>query len=169
MRVLKAAALGLALLIVGVSLALGMTQEADEIATDIWISRPPDVWRVLTETAAFPSWNPFIHRLDGSLAAGQRITVEFGTGDDATIFHPKVLAAVPERELRWHGSVWPGGIFDGEHSFTLSPEAGGTRLVQGERFSGLLVGPLTRGIIAGTEREFTGMNRALKARVESGP
>ncbi len=169
MRVLAAGGLALALLAAGAVAALAITQETEQVTADIWISATPsDTWRVLTTTAAFPAWNPFIRRLEGDLVAGRRIAIQLGDGDDATSFHPRLLMVAPERELRWRGGFWPGGIFDGEHSFEMAPDASGTRLVQSERFSGLLVGPLTRDIIAETRQQITAMNQALKARVEGG-
>ena len=169
MRVPMASVLALALLVAGAGIALAVTQETDEVAADIWVSAaPPEVWRVLTDTAAFPAWNPFIRRLQGDLVIGGRITIQLGDGDDATSFHPRLLAVTPERELRWRGGFWLHGIFDGEHSFTMAPDGSGTRFVQSERFSGLLAGPLTRDIIAETRQGFDAMNQALKARVEGG-
>lgn len=123
---------------------------------------------MLTDTAAFPAWNPFIRRLQGDLVIGGRITIQLGDGEDASSFHPRLLAVEPGRELRWRGGFWLHGIFDGEHSFTLAPEGSGTRFVQSERFSGLLAGPLTRGVIAETRQQFAAMNQALKARMEGG-
>jgi uncharacterized protein YndB with AHSA1/START domain len=36
------------------------------------IEAPPDVvWRVLTDFAAYPEWNPFIVRIGGDLTVGQ--------------------------------------------------------------------------------------------------
>jgi hypothetical protein len=61
------------------------------------------------------------------------------------------------------------GIFDGEHSLRIEPRAGGgSRFVQSERFSGVLVG-LVKGMLAKTEVGFEQMNAALKARVEQPP
>lgn len=34
-------------------------------------------------------------------------------------FHPVVLVAVQERELRWLGRLLIPGLFDGEHTFQL--------------------------------------------------
>jgi hypothetical protein len=58
------------------------------------------------------------------------------------------------------------GIFDGAHFFTIKPlAAGGSRLRQGENFSGLLV-PLLKGKLErGTLPQFHAMNAALAARV----
>ncbi len=59
------------------------------------------------------------------------------------------------------------GLFDGEHRFAIEPTAGGSRLVQEERFTGLLVTFLARGLRRGTLPGFERMNEALKRRVEA--
>lgn len=128
---------------------------------------PSDVWAVVTDTAAFPDWNPFIRSLDGELRVGAKLSVTIQPpGRRSTTFRPTVLAADPARELRWLGRVLVPGIFDGEHSLLLEPMAGGgTRFTQGERFSGVLV-RLVAGTLDSTEIGFQQMNAALKARVE---
>jgi hypothetical protein len=58
------------------------------------------------------------------------------------------------------------GIFDGEHYFLLEPIGESrTRLTQGEKFSGLLVGVLS-GTLSATEAGFKAMNTALKQQAE---
>jgi hypothetical protein len=81
-------------------------------------------------------------------------------------FKPTVLSVRPERELRWLGRLLFSGIFDGEHYFLLEPIGNSrTRLTQGEKFSGLLVGLLS-GTLSATEEGFKAMNTALKQRAE---
>lgn len=81
-------------------------------------------------------------------------------------FKPTVLSARPERELRWLGHILFSGIFDGEHYFLLEPVGERrTRLRQGEKFSGLLIGLLS-GTLSATEAGFKAMNAALKQQVE---
>jgi hypothetical protein len=56
-------------------------------------------------------------------------------------FRPTVLVALPNQELRWLGHFLLPRIFDGEHYFqveAISP--GRVRFIQGEKFSGILVG-----------------------------
>jgi hypothetical protein len=129
---------------------------------------PADVWAVLTDTAAFPTWNPFIRKLEGELRTGARLLVAIQPpGRRSSTFRPTVLAAEPARELRWLGRVLIPGIFDGEHSFRLEPTAsGGTRFTQAERFSGILVRPFS-ATLGSTELGFQQMNHALKARAEA--
>jgi hypothetical protein len=58
------------------------------------------------------------------------------------------------------------GIFDGEHYFLLEPIGESrTKLRQGEKLSGLLVGPLS-GMLSAVEAGFKAMNTALKQHAE---
>jgi hypothetical protein len=58
------------------------------------------------------------------------------------------------------------GLFDGRHSFTLTPVGQGcTRLVQAEDFSGALI-PFTGKLLSKTEAGFEAMNAALLTRLE---
>jgi hypothetical protein len=134
-----------------------------EITTDILIHASPQaVWQTLTATSEYPSWNPMINRINGELRAGNVIEV-----DEGMVFHPTVLVMKADQELRWKGHVWIPGIFDGEHRFVLEAHGENTRLIQSERFTGILAGRLTRGVIDETVDAMQDMNRALKARVET--
>lgn len=128
---------------------------------------PAEVWATISDTASFPTWNPFMTKLEGELRTGARLAVTIQPpGRRSSTFRPTVLAAEPARELRWIGRVLIPGIFDGEHSLLLEPTAtGGTRFTQAERFSGILVRPF-RGTLDNTELGFKQMNEALKARAE---
>ena len=139
------------------------------IETDVWIDRPPDdVWRVLTATSSYGSWNPMICRLSGDLLVGNKIEfVEGPSPSEGMVFHPTVLVANPPRELTWKGYVWIPGIFDGKHSFILEGTGSKTHFIQREQFSGLFAGRLTRSILVETSRQMAAMNLALKRRVES--
>ncbi|RKT20872.1 hypothetical protein B0G69_4227 [Paraburkholderia sp. RAU2J] len=135
---------------------------------EVLIYRPPaDVWKIVSNSAAYSDWNPFITRVDGDFKEGSTIRIVLGTGSDSMVFKPTVLLVRPERDLCWRGSVWVRGVFDGTHCIHLSAVAGGTRLEQTESFSGLLVGRLTKDVIEETRRNFQAMNAAVKQRVES--
>lgn len=133
------------------------------------IPAPPDaVWGVLTDFAAYGRWNPFMDRIEGTVQVGNRLRVHMSPpGGRGVTFRPTVLAAVPGRELRWLGTLGVRGLFDGEHFFTLSADGnGGTRLTQGETFSGVLVA-LLRGSVNGADAGFEVFNRALTERVRA--
>jgi hypothetical protein len=149
-------------------LALLALHNNGSIQSDIWIERPPeDVWTVLAATSEYGAWNPMISRLSGELRAGNTIEFVEGSASDGMVFHPTILVAQPGRELTWKGHVLFPGIFDGEHSFILDEAGSWTHFIQRERFSGLLVGRLTKGILVETEQQMAEMNFELKKRVES--
>jgi hypothetical protein len=138
-----------------------------EIHTDIEIEAAPgEVWRVLTDFAAYPLWNPFVTRASGELREGGRleifVQVPEGRGRK---FTPEVLRVAPERELRWIGRL-PLNLFNGEHIFRLEPAGQGrTRFLHGERFTGLMI-PFMGSMLEKVRRGYLLMNEALKARVE---
>jgi hypothetical protein len=131
---------------------------------------PAAVWSILTDTGAYPDWNPFITKLAGELTVGSTLEARIAPPDGKPMtFKPTVLAARPEHELRWLGRFILPGLVDGEHTFRIEPLAEGrTRFTQSERFSGLLVRPL-KSMLGRTERGFEQMNAALKAKAESAP
>jgi hypothetical protein len=99
---------------------------------------------------------------------GSRIEVVIAPPDSTPMtFRPIVIAVQREREIRWLGSIWIRGLFDGEHSFRLESDGRRTHLFQTERFSGILVGRLSNGILRETQRGFVAMNQTLKQRAES--
>lgn len=138
------------------------------IETNIEINAPAArIWALLTDFARMPSWNPFIKSVSGNLAQGARLSVYIAPpGKSGMRFKPTVLTVRPERELRWLGHLLIPGVFDGEHYFLLEPVGEGkTRLTQGEKFSGLLVGLLS-GTLSATEAGFKAMNTTLKREAE---
>lgn len=142
-----------------------------EVRTEIDIEAPVRrVWEVLTQFPAHATWNPFVRSISGLASKGQQLQIRVQPpGGKSMSFKPKVLVAVPETELRWLGSLFMRGLFDGEHYFRLTPNGSdGTTFAHGEKFSGLLV-PLFRSILdSSTRAGFLAMNEALKTRCEAG-
>ena len=140
-----------------------------DLRTETTINATPErVWQVITDTAAYPQWNPVIVRLEGQLHPGQTIEFENRTGKNSMIFRPTILKADQYRELRWLGRLWLPRLFDGEHYFILTPTPDGkkTHLQHGENFKGLLV-PFVRNWLNGEIKTgFTRINDALKTRAE---
>ena len=138
------------------------------IETTIEINASPGrIWAVLTDFARMSSWNPFIRCISGNLTQGARLSVHIALpGKSGMRFKPTVLTVRPGRELRWSGHLLIPGILDGQHYFLLeSIGKHQTRVTQGEKFSGLLVGLLS-GALSATEAAFKGMNTALKEEAE---
>ena len=140
-----------------------------ELRSEIEIGAPAErVWRILTDFAGFPAWNPFIRHARGNLLAGERLEVSLQpSGARGMSFRPTVLTVDVHRELRWIGHFLVPGLFDGEHIFTIEPVGTNrVRFVQREIFTGLLVPLFARGLDTDTRRGFEEMNQALKARAE---
>ena len=141
-----------------------------EISRELEIEATADeVWAVLTDTASYPSWNPFVRRITGELRTGERIEVRLEPEDwNGIDMRPKVMACDAPRKLRWLGHLFMPGIFDGEHIFTIE-EAGPdrVRLAQAERFSGLLVFLMRKKLTneGGLARSFAAMNEAVAEQV----
>jgi len=140
-----------------------------EVRAETVVDAPPGVvWQVLTDFVSYPEWNPFILSIGGKPWVGTQLSVEIRPpGMKSMRFSPRVLRVAKDHELRWVGRVLIAGIFDGEHRFTIAPEGNGSRFVQAEVFTGLLVPvvDLTRTFRA-THLGFLQMNRALRERAE---
>ncbi|MCJ1902832.1 MULTISPECIES: SRPBCC domain-containing protein [Paracoccus] len=163
MTILLAAALVAALLA-----AAFLFAPRQEVVTEVEIdATPAQVWVLLGNPGSHRDWNPFILSMEGELAEGATLVNRMRpeTGSEMT-FRPVVLKAEPARELRWLGRLFLPRIFDGEHYFILDGCQGGTRLVHGENFHGVLLWFIDVKRFAG---DFDRMNAALKARVEAGP
>jgi hypothetical protein len=138
-----------------------------ERVTDIE-AHPSKVWRILSSTAEYHLWNPFITRLDGHFVQGSRLTVTIKPRNRPATFRPTVLAVEEGKLIRWRGRLGVRGIFDGDHELSLEELADGTtRFTQRETFSGILV-PFVRRMLDDTEAGFTRMNAALRSRALEG-
>ena len=149
-------------LLVGLVLgACALAPEA-EIVTEKSLKASPDrVYAALVDGAAYPEWNPFIVSFEGAPRIGETIEIQVAPANgEAMSFSPEILAAAPGRELRWRGSAPIPGVFDGEHYFILEPEAGGARLIHGERFSGVALWFMD---VEDFRADFEAMNGALAA------
>jgi hypothetical protein len=140
------------------------------IATSVEIDAPPArVWEVLVDLPAYAEWNPFIVEAAGRVAVGETLSLRMALpGRDPMTIEPRLLAVEPARELRWKGRLLVPGLFDGEHSFVLTPlEGGRTRLDHSERFAGLLL-PLAKPLIHDdTAEAFRLLDTALAQRSEA--
>jgi hypothetical protein len=140
-----------------------------EVFSEIEIQAPAErIWQVLTDFASYPEWNPFIHKISGQPKEGTRLKVYIEPpGAKGRTFHPKILKAQPNCELRWLGRLLIPGLFDGDHFFNIEHLGRNrVRFVQREIFSGLLVSFLKRGLDMNIRLGFEQMNQALRLRAE---
>lgn len=126
---------------------------------------PAQVWAALTDTKAYPEWNPFLISSAGEIQVGATLTNTLSNHGSEMTFKPEVLVVDPERELRWIGRFGVPGVVDGEHYFLIEPIGENrVKFTQGEKFSGFLV-PVAGSAIDVAD-SFDAMNQALKRRVE---
>src|SRR6476469_7337842 len=89
-------------------------------------AEPAVVWKHLVDTGGMGSWNPFITSMSGVLDVGERVEVRLApVGGRPMSSPPRVPAVQPGRRLEWFGTTGVRGLFDGRHSFTLTPVAEG--------------------------------------------
>ena len=140
-----------------------------KICTDIVIETPiNEVWDFLTDFDNFGSWNPFITKIEGKLEIGSKLEIHMkAPGTKGVDIYPVITKVEPVNEFRWIGNLWVKGIFDGEHAFRLEElENDRTRMIQCEKFKGLLA-PLILYLIGEKTREgFEQMNNSLKLECE---
>jgi hypothetical protein len=142
-----------------------------ELYSEIEIDAPPEkIWKILTDFADYPSWNPFLKTIHGSLAEGAKLSVYLKpSGATGISMKPVVVLVNPHHELRWIGHLFFFGLFDGEHVFEIRQTASGTCMfIQHEYFSGIFLPFLEPMLKRDTSRGFREMNEALKARAEQG-
>jgi|SRR4029079_2734694 hypothetical protein len=126
------------------------------------------VWRLLTDFASFPQWNPFIQRVNGEPKLGAKLEVTIRpSGAQGKTARPTVMKAEPNHELRWLGRWLVPGLLDVEHIFTIdSLDPGRVRFTQREIFTGLFAPLQAHSRNTDTRRGFREMGQALKLRAE---
>jgi hypothetical protein len=126
---------------------------------------PTKVWSVLTDLAAWPSWNTTVPKVEGTVALGNKVTV-YTTASPGRAFPVKVAALNPPREMLWIGGM-PLGLFVGQRTYTLTEHSPGkTTFSMKEEFSGLLA-PLIAKSIPDLQPLFVEFAACLKRASES--
>lgn len=136
-----------------------------EYTSSVTIDAPVEkVWKILTDTAAWPQWDPNCERIDGDGSIlGNKIKI-FTRLKPGVGFAVRVRRVEPGRRLVW-GAGMPLGLFNGERTFTLEAEGARTRFVTREIFSGPMLVLIGRSIPDLT-KPFHQFTAGLKARAE---
>jgi uncharacterized protein YndB with AHSA1/START domain len=101
------------------------------------------IWAVLTDTAAYPTWNTTVDKVEGKVALGEKLKI-WAKISPGRAFPAKVTELEPGVRMVWSFSA-PLGIFKGARSFTLEPSEQGTMVFHTrEVFSGWLAGLITK-------------------------
>jgi hypothetical protein len=135
-------------------------------ASSIIQADPAEVWAVLTDGPAWPTWDSAVTRFEGTIAEGHKVTV-FPTVDPKRGFPVRVVEFVPARRMTWRGGM-PLGLFTGTRTFTLTPRPdGAVRFLMREEYTGPLAGLIGRSI-PDLGPSFTQFADGLKTKVEGG-
>jgi hypothetical protein len=128
-------------------------------------ANPETIWALLTDGAHWADWNPTVTKVEGTIAAGSKVTV-YTKLSPGRAFPLTVSAFDPPRRMVWTGGM-PLGLFKGVRTYTLTPTADGVEFVMREEFSGLMA-PLITKSIPDLQPSFDEFAAALKARAERG-
>ena len=103
-----------------------------ETTVTVEINAPADrVWSLLTDASRIPSWTRTVLRVDGTIAAGERIALVSAL-DPKRTFKLRVTAFTPPRNLAWGDAM-------GTRTFDITPRStGGVTFRMAERIGGPL-------------------------------
>jgi len=98
-------------------------------------AKAEDIWKLLTDSQGFSSWNSTVSAIDGNIQEGERIRIHV-PGTDRT-FTPKISGVVENKSMTWSNGFAP--IFKGSRKFELRQcPNGSTEFIMAEHFSGLI-------------------------------
>ena len=108
------------------------------------VAAPPStVWTTLLETSRWPSWDPHLESVAGSLDPDGR--VEIRVRGTSRPFRLRVTEHRPGERLVLAGGM-PLGLFVGTRTYALVPSGAGTRVTMRETYTGPLAGLIGRSV-----------------------
>ena len=126
---------------------------------------PDRVWALLTDAAAFSTWNSTVTSIDGRIAEGETLTLKVPSAPER-VFKPRVSLVKPGRSMGWSEGMAP--MFKGVRTFELNPQAdGSTEFSMTESFTGLMV-PMIGGSLPDFAPVFETYAADLKRAAEGG-
>ena len=136
-----------------------------EFKAQTTINAPADrIWPILTNTPAYPEWDPFCDKIEGTVELGAKIKA-FSKLSPGRGFAVKVTELVENEKMVWQGGM-PLGLFKGVRSFVLTPKGDGvTEFTLREVFSGPMLGLIGKSLPDMSEA-FAKFAEGLKARAE---
>jgi hypothetical protein len=135
------------------------------IQTKIQIDAPAkNVREVLLNFTDYSSWNPFIVKVEGNVAQGNKVRVTVKPVGKDPLSGNTLVTSLTDTRLAWTGSLIFPGLFKGNHEFIVEDlGANKTMFYQNEKMSGIVI------LFSSFKPEAEGfvlMNEALKKRAE---
>ncbi|HEY8091732.1 MAG TPA: SRPBCC domain-containing protein [Polyangiaceae bacterium] len=126
---------------------------------------PERVWALLTDAAAFPTWNSTVTSIEGRIEDGQKLKLRVPSAPQR-VFEPRVSQVKPGRSMIWSDGMAP--FFKGVRTFELTPRPdGSTEFAMKEEFSGLML-PMIKGSLPDFAPVFEAYAEDLKRAAEGG-
>ena len=137
-----------------------------EFSANVEIAASPEtIWRILTDAAQYPQWDPGIISISGKIALGQPLVI-YTKAAPQRAFKPSVTEYDANRRMVWRSGM-PLGLFHGARTFMLEPLGGSrVRFTLREEYGGLLLGMIGKSI-PDLNPVFSAFAAALKRRAES--
>jgi hypothetical protein len=105
---------------------------------------PEKIWRLLTNAADFPRWNTTVSKIDGTIAAGERLALQVPAAPGRT-FKPRVTRFEPAQTMEWSDGFAP--MFRGVRTFSVVANGDGTTTFSMvEVFRGLMLPMIKRSL-----------------------
>jgi uncharacterized protein YndB with AHSA1/START domain len=139
---------------------VGMAGELQIVEEATIRASPQVVWSVLTDTAAYPAWNPWLVQAEGEVAVGAQVVAQVLLHDDTRRVRHEVTELEPYARMCWKDLGWFTALAAGSRCRTLVPVAEGTRV---------LVELEVRGVAAGLVEQRYGdtMRAGMKAEIDA--
>ena len=131
---------------------------------------PAQVWIALTDFASYPTWNPFLIKMDAALRKDAQFKAMSRLPSGLKLgFVGRILSVTPNEEVAWvgHPTMMPAWAMEVRHTITLAPTEQGTRMHQLEEASGSLI-PMSGWILGQAHDGQVAMNNALQQKLQGG-
>ncbi len=120
------------------------------------------IWQVLTNTSAYPKWNPTMQLVKGYIKVGNKVTYKFTQEDNNSYEVPITVKQIIPNKLLNQAGGYPF-ILAYNHKYILEPQGNTTKVIINEHYSGIGVNfwnpkPL--------EKAYEKLNKALKKQSE---
>jgi hypothetical protein len=132
-------------------------------ATSVIDALPERVWAVLVDAPGYPGWDSGVDKVNGRIAAGEKITVHAAV-NPGRAFPVRVTEFRPGQQMTWTGGM-PLGLFKGVRTFTLTPRGNATEFTVREEYTGPML-PLIWRSMPDLAPSFEQFATGLKHRVE---
>ena len=134
-------------------------------ATRIMIRATPEkIWSLLTDLAAYPSWNTTISKVEGAAALGSTVTIHAKLSPGRA-FPVKVTTFEAPRTMVWTGGAPLKFLFKGVRTFSIRPRGDAVEFAMEEVFDGLFAGMIGKSM-PNLQPAFDEFAACLKARAE---